>query len=133
MKRRICPAIAVAACAASILVVSGPQTAVASHSCDVTARIRDNGTTFNIGGTGSCDESVASLTLSCKPVHRHSAYWHSHSSVTFPAGSNRSSISWDYGPLAGTPGDRYKTSCRGQFVDHGSTVTASDESFSINL
>lgn len=115
------------------MVVIAPDVAVASHSCDVAARIRDNGTTYNIGGTGSCDEVVASLTLSCKPVHRHSTYWHSHSSHTFPAGSNRSSISWDYGPISGTPGDQYKTSCTGQFVDHGDTVTARDESYSINL
>jgi len=121
--------------AAGFSVAPGQGSVVlASHSCDVNARIsRLSNTSYKIGGTGSCNESVASLTLSCKPVHRHSTYWHSHSGTTFPASSNRSSISWDWGPLSGTNGDTYKSSCTGQFADHGSTVTRSDESFSINL
>lgn len=118
----------------SLVAPTASTSVYASHSCDVTARAeRLSNTSYKIGGTGACDEVVSSLTLSCRPVHRHSTYWHSHSGTTFPGGANKSSISWDWGPLGGTNGDTYKANCNGQFAKHGSTVTASDESFNINL
>lgn len=114
---------------------SARRPAPRSHSCQANARIeRLSNTSYRIGGEGVCDEVVVSLTLNCKPIHRHSTYWHSHSGVTFPPSSNTSSTgTWWWGPLAGTDGDSYKTSCTGTFSDHGSTVTHTDESVTISL
>lgn len=116
----------------------GTPAAEASHSCVAVAQIwRLSNTTYNIGGYGSCNVTVSSLTLSCKPVHKHSVGWHSHSGTTFPPSSNTtrtpSSGSWAWGPVGGTDGDTYKTSCTGTFISHGSTITHTDESFTITL
>ncbi|MBI2709192.1 MAG: hypothetical protein HYX34_05800 [Actinobacteria bacterium] len=97
------------------------QPASAGHSCSTVAKIaRLSDTAYNIGGSGSCNMTVASLTVSCKPIHRHSGWWHSHSGVTFPASSNTNRTpEWAYGPISGTNGDTYKTSCTGTYINPG--------------
>jgi hypothetical protein len=126
---------AMALAAGGLLITAGP--ASASHSCSTVSSIqRVDSTHFNHGGQGFCNHSIASLTITCTPIHRHSLSWHTHGGdvVTFPASSNTSSTpAWMAGPVAGTSGDTYKTSCTGDFVDHGSNVQDTTESSTVTL
>lgn len=122
----------------AVFSVVAPTPASAGHSCSTVAKIvRLNNTSYNIGGNGSCNVNVSSLTLSCMPIHKHGVGWHSHSGITFPPSSNTNRIpasgDWWAGPYAGTDGDTYKTSCTGTYISHGSTVTVTSESFQVTL
>lgn len=74
---------ATALTAGHLLTPSPAGAAWAEHTvqnayCDLTAGIeRLSGTTYRIRGNGGC-VGEANMRIWCFPVHRHTAYWHSH-------------------------------------------------------
>ena len=99
-------------------------------ACSRTARIQaDHGANkYKVSGTLSCSQNVF-LRMRCKPVHRHTAYWHSHA-WAFDVTEFGTSISPSSGPINGTNGDTYKANC--QYWFNGASL-GTLESGTINL
>ncbi|HEU4425734.1 MAG TPA: hypothetical protein VFR67_24625 [Pilimelia sp.] len=88
------------------------QQAGALVSCNGTARIDGDraNNTYKVSGTLGCNAN-GYLRMRCKPVHRHSTYWHSHA-WAFDVTRFGSSLSQSSGPINGTNGDTYKANCQ---------------------
>lgn len=80
-------------------------------TCYRRARISGNtaNNTYKVGGALSCS-AAGYLGMRCKPVHRHSLYWHSHA-WAFDITTYNSSLDRWSGSIAGTNGDTYKAHC----------------------
>lgn len=106
------------------------EQASALVSCSRSARIDADRSAnrYKVSGSMSCNAN-GYLRMRCKPVHRHTAYWHSHA-WAFDVTRFGSSLSQSSGPINGTNGDTYKTNCQYWF---NGTYLGSVESPAINL
>jgi hypothetical protein len=81
-------------------------------SCSRTARISADrvNNRYKVSGSVSCNAN-GFLRMRCKPVHRHTFFWHSHA-WAFDVTRFGSSLSESSGPINGTNGDTYKANCQ---------------------
>ncbi|WP_084965509.1 hypothetical protein [Thermoactinospora rubra] len=88
--------------------VSSVVSSAASSACRMSANIwRRSNTVYQIGaGAGGCGRGLYAIT--CRPIHRHSFYWHQHGIYSK---SQNNAILYLTPRIRGTNGDHYKAKC----------------------